>query len=76
MPPAPRTVEPLHWCRQPHARRFSDWLGHGVCFRDNWTELDIWNYIAGREQITFQRDDMDFAHDRKCVVRDEVILAA
>ena len=39
---------------------------------NNWTELDIWNYIT-REQIALP--SLYFAHDRKCVVRDGVILA-
>jgi sulfate adenylyltransferase subunit 2 len=39
---------------------------------NNWTELDIWNYIA-REQIDLP--SLYYAHDRLCVVRDGVILA-
>ena len=39
---------------------------------NNWTELDIWNYIA-REQIDLP--SLYFAHERDCVVRGETILA-
>lgn len=39
---------------------------------NNWTELDIWNYIA-REGIALP--SLYFAHERDCVVRGETILA-
>ena len=39
---------------------------------NNWTELDIWNYIT-REQIALP--SLYYAHERMCVVRDGVILA-
>jgi sulfate adenylyltransferase subunit 2 len=39
---------------------------------NNWTELDIWNYIT-REQIALP--SLYYAHQRMCVVRDGVILA-
>jgi len=39
---------------------------------NNWTELDIWNYIT-REQIALP--SLYYAHNRLCVTRDGVILA-
>ena len=39
---------------------------------NNWTELDIWNYIT-REKIDLP--SLYYAHERMCVVRDGVILA-
>lgn len=39
---------------------------------NNWTELDIWNYI-GREKIDLP--SLYFAHERDCVIRGETILA-
>ena len=39
---------------------------------NNWTELDIWNYIT-REQIALP--SLYYAHDRECIVRNGVILA-
>ena len=38
----------------------------------NWTEMDVWEYIK-LEQI--ELPSLYFAHRRKCVIRDEVILA-
>ena len=39
---------------------------------NNWTELDIWNYIT-REQIDLP--SLYFAHERECIVRGTTILA-
>ena len=39
---------------------------------NNWTELDIWNYIT-REKIDLP--SLYYAHERMCVIRDGVILA-
>ena len=39
---------------------------------NNWTELDIWNYIT-RESIDLP--SLYYAHERPCIVRDGVILA-
>ncbi|HYN93567.1 MAG TPA: sulfate adenylyltransferase subunit CysD [Pilimelia sp.] len=38
----------------------------------NWTELDVWHYIA-REQVPLP--DIYFAHDREVVVRDNMLYA-
>jgi len=49
---------------------------HGEHFRifplSNWTEMDIWQYIM-REKIEIP--NIYFAHQRKCIERDGVILA-
>ena len=39
---------------------------------NNWTELDVWNYIL-RENI--QLPSLYYAHERVCVRRDDQILA-
>jgi sulfate adenylyltransferase subunit 2 len=39
----------------------------------NWTEMDVWNYIK-RENIDLP--SLYFSHNRECVVRNGVILAA
>lgn len=39
----------------------------------NWTEMDVWEYIK-REKI--ELPSLYFAHKRKCIIRDGVILAA
>ncbi|MGB1076395.1 MAG: sulfate adenylyltransferase subunit CysD [Flavobacteriales bacterium] len=39
---------------------------------NNWTELDIWNYIT-RENIALP--SLYYAHERECIIRDGVILA-
>ena len=63
--PASRAVEPL----QRHARA-------GEHFRvfplNNWTELDVWNYIL-RENIALP--SLYYAHDRMCIRRAGQILA-
>ncbi len=38
----------------------------------NWTEIDIWQYLS-REKISLP--DLYFSHERKCIVRNGVILA-
>lgn len=37
----------------------------------NWTELDIWQYIAIEE---IEIPNLYFSHDRECIIRDGVIL--
>lgn len=39
----------------------------------NWTELDVWQYIAMEE---IELPSLYLAHTRKCIVRDGIILAA
>ena len=55
---------------------FNPYKSHGEHFRvfplSNWTELDVWNYIS--------KEDLDlpslyFSHKRKCLIRDNMILA-
>ena len=49
---------------------------HGEHFRvfpiSNWTEMDVWNYI---KEEGIELPSLYFAHKRKCIVRDGVILA-
>ncbi len=49
---------------------------HGEHFRvfpqSNWTEMDVWQYIL-KEKIEIPK--LYFSHKRKCIIRDEVILA-
>ena len=37
----------------------------------NWTEINIWEYI---KQNKIQLPSIYFAHNRKCIVRDNIIL--
>jgi len=39
----------------------------------NWTEMDVWQYIA---MENLEIPTIYFAHDRKCVIRDNQILSA
>ena len=49
---------------------------HGEHFRvfpqSNWTEIDVWQYIL-KEKIVIPK--LYFSHNRKCIIRDGVILA-
>tara|TARA_A100001234_G_scaffold202050_1_gene195214 strand:- start:1861 stop:2766 length:906 start_codon:yes stop_codon:yes gene_type:complete len=49
---------------------------HGEHFRvfpiSNWTEMDVWEYIKSEK---IQLPSLYFAHKRRCIVRDGVILA-
>jgi sulfate adenylyltransferase subunit 2 len=49
---------------------------HGESFRvfpiSNWTEMDVWEYIKSEK---IELPSLYFAHKRRCIVRDGVILA-
>jgi sulfate adenylyltransferase subunit 2 len=55
---------------------FNGWKSPGEHFRvfplSNWTELDVWQYVA-REEIDLP--ELYFAHERDVVERDGVLLA-
>jgi len=55
---------------------FNSYKFHGEHFRvfplSNWTESDVWNYI-NKEQL--ELPSLYFSHKRKCLIRDNIILA-
>ena len=64
--PAPRAVEPL---QRPASRRAST---SASSRSRNWTELDIWQYIAAR---SIELPSIYFAHQREVFERDGMLLA-